>query len=382
MWANCGHLNVGIASVVVSPVTIFNVFGIILSSPTRIYIIMDRLHRLQAEASANPVLTSEIAADAWRVPPSTRGSETSTALAAGAVIGSAILMIATRGKGAALLAKAGESSSGAATKAAQQAVRAESQTNVVASISHEVRPSVSQASEPAPFKPLYPVSHADDEILARVQKRSKLQETSGEVAKHPLTGEPLTLNERFYANYIDEMPRKSVAEYLESGHLVPAIYKMNFNEFAREFGNGIRRQNLLANFEEALQGLRQGNVKTVHVGGSFVSKKPRPNDIDFMWDRLGERADFQFLSKHRYGALVTHDSHILKDEGLQMMIKPPENGTYKGIQYFFAHHAVPYQGMRRGAMRTLHVNHPNGLVELDLTTLPARTGISTREIAV
>ncbi|MBS1998993.1 MAG: hypothetical protein JSS86_21855, partial [Cyanobacteria bacterium SZAS LIN-2] len=59
-----------------------------------------------------------------------------------------------------------------------------------------------------------------------------------------------------------------------------------------------------------------------------------------------------------------------KNKGLQMMITPPENGTYKGMQNFFAHERMSWPMRRRGVWSTGGMNIPKGLVELDLKTLP------------
>lgn len=374
---------------------------------------MDRFTSNDSTANAveSDSMFSQIAADTWRVPAVVKDSEKSAALALGALVGSASLVIATRGKASKALAQIGESSSTVVTMGTRQLLPAEVRSaGYATSISHDVRQSVKIGSasdagaigsrssaagevkvaapigktppiQAAEFKLPYPVSNADEAILKRAGEKGRLQEATGEMVRHPETGQPLSSAERFYANYVDEMPRMHKPEYLESGHLVPAIYEMNFAQFAREFGNGTRRQNLLANFEDALQGLRQGNVKTVHVGGSFVTRKHQPHDIDFMWDKLAGKVDFEFLSKHRYGSLLHHDSQLLKQNGLQMMITPPADGTYKGVLHFFAHHSVPYQAMKRGAMRTLHRSHPNGIVELDLTTLPLRATRNSLDIA-
>src|SRR5208283_3994407 len=97
----------------------------------------------------------------------------------------------------------------------------------------------------------------DEAITEQARATRKALEANGEVLKHPVTGAPLTGNEQMYATY-----------------------------------------------EEALQCLNKAGVKEVHVGGSFVTKKPAPHDIDFMWNAYEKPYDRLALQNHDFGALL------------------------------------------------------------------------------
>ncbi len=193
---------------------------------------------------------------------------------------------------------------------------------------------------------------------------------SATVLKNPVTGAELNGNEHLYATYMDALPRKTMPEFAEYGNLAPGVYRLSFADFKRQFGYNTRRQELLSKFEPVLQNLSQAGVKEVHVGGSFVTKKSMPKDIDFLWNKHESVFDRQFLQSVDRGILLQHDSAWLKQEGLQMMVDPPPGGTYKGMQYFFAHGRAEWEGRIRGAWRLTGATIPKGLVELDLTTLP------------
>jgi hypothetical protein len=57
------------------------------------------------------------------------------------------------------------------------------------------------------------------------------------------------------------------------------------------FGTSIRRREQLAKLETALRLLRDAGCARVFVGGSFVTAKSEPNDIDVAWDVEGVDAD-------------------------------------------------------------------------------------------
>lgn len=212
----------------------------------------------------------------------------------------------------------------------------------------------------------------DSSVSEAAQKAREDLTRSGQTLRNPVTGEILDKNHTFYKLYMDNLPRRESLEFAESGHLKPGIYKMSVDEFANDFAGSRRRESLLANFEEVLKELRTSGVKQVHVGGSFVTRKPHPGDIDFTWNKHEFVHDNTALASYRRGVLLEHDSPELHQLGLQMLVDPPSGGTHDGILYFLAHGRVEWQARIRGAWRTTGTNIPKGLVEIDLTSMPKR----------
>ncbi|NJM75750.1 MAG: hypothetical protein HC852_08190 [Acaryochloridaceae cyanobacterium RU_4_10] len=64
------------------------------------------------------------------------------------------------------------------------------------------------------------------------------------------------------------------------GYLPPGIYESNEAEFNRRFGFTPHRQRLLSGLQFALAELKQSGCDRVYIGGSFVTNKECPNDID------------------------------------------------------------------------------------------------------
>lgn len=325
-------------------------------------------------------------------------------LLAGAVLGSAAIFIASKGRARGLLVNAPESSGLAAGvgRLFAQGGRQEGKgillnmQEFAGDLQNAGRQAAAEIKtampEPSALPPLTFTRSAEEEAkhaaadLAR-QKANALQELdqavrdearsverqlrdSGKLLKHPVTGAELNGNEHLYNTYVDALPRKTALQFGENGDLLPGIYRLNFADFKAQFAYNARRQELLNNFEPVLQTLSQSGVKEVHVGGSFVTAKSRPGDIDFLWNKHEGFYDRAFLANNDHGLLLEHNSPWLRQKGLQMMTDPPPGGTYKGMQYFFAHGRAEWEGKIRGAWRKTGTDIPKGLVELDLTSMP------------
>jgi hypothetical protein len=67
----------------------------------------------------------------------------------------------------------------------------------------------------------------------------------------------------------------------ESTGLLPTgVHPATWPLFVNRFGMSIRRREQLAKLETALRLLRDAGCARVFVGGSFVTAKSEPNDID------------------------------------------------------------------------------------------------------
>lgn len=67
---------------------------------------------------------------------------------------------------------------------------------------------------------------------------------------------------------------------LVKGLLPRGIHQASWGEFVARFGGSDQRLTLLEHMQEALGALKQAGVEKVRIGGSFVSRKLEPSDID------------------------------------------------------------------------------------------------------
>src|SRR5579875_1794955 len=75
--------------------------------------------------------------------------------------------------------------------------------------------------------------------------------------------------------------------YTEKGTLVPGNHQATWQEVQDEFGFTERRRNLLSGMLEAFYDLQDAGCQQVFLDGSFVTRKPEPDDFDAAWNRDG-----------------------------------------------------------------------------------------------
>jgi len=84
----------------------------------------------------------------------------------------------------------------------------------------------------------------------------------------------------------------------DEGFLPPGVHGATLEEVDERYGYGKRRKELLRSFETALNQMRNCGVEWVYLGGSFVTEKPRPGDIDGCFDltaKVDQKLMFPFL---------------------------------------------------------------------------------------
>lgn len=303
-----------------------------------------------------------------------------------AVLSSAALLIASKGRlkeglvevierSASGFAKQTAKSAGAEAAPAgrglfMQMAEAGTETKVVGSpsglneyvLKRQAENEAKQAAQEAGRQKLQSLSGLDEATRPAAQAKMAQFEKDGFPLKSSYTGLPLNRNEHHYAAYMDSLERKSTLEFHKEGTLLPGVYRMNMDQFKAAFADNPHRQALAANLEAVLRGLTQAGVKEVHIGGSFVTKKVRPNDIDFIFDRTAPGVNpFRLPAEASY-----NHSASLRRQGLQLFVDPPADGSYKGMQYYFSHGKVDYPIRRRGHWIGGGGKYPKGLVELSL----------------
>jgi len=72
--------------------------------------------------------------------------------------------------------------------------------------------------------------------------------------------------------------------YDPDGDLPEGIHALSVEAFRTRYACNPRRRALMARFEWALGVLRAAGVRRVYVGGSFVTSRESPGDVDACWD--------------------------------------------------------------------------------------------------
>ena len=75
-----------------------------------------------------------------------------------------------------------------------------------------------------------------------------------------------------------------IPEFDHNGNLPPGVHDASIEDIGRRFVWNRARRMLFAGLARALSNLALGGVRYVWIGGSFVTSKGEPNDVDGCWE--------------------------------------------------------------------------------------------------
>jgi len=91
-----------------------------------------------------------------------------------------------------------------------------------------------------------------------------------------------------------------IPEHLASGLLPAGIHQATAGELITRFDGrgtggavGARRAQLMDSLAEMLERVRPAGVESVLLGGSFITTKAAPGDIDALWERTAHTKRFE-----------------------------------------------------------------------------------------
>lgn len=137
-----------------------------------------------------------------------------------------------------------------------------------------------------------------------------------------------------------------IPSHTPDGYLPPGVYRATLAEIEVAFGKSSeRRRKLFAGLVKAVTNLFEAGAKRVYVGGSFVSNRASPNDVDGCWGPLDEmdlsKLDFAFLDskygrkemKRKYGVDFFIETNREADSGLPFreFFQMSKEGSNRGI---------------------------------------------------
>lgn len=75
-----------------------------------------------------------------------------------------------------------------------------------------------------------------------------------------------------------------IPDFMDDGLLPPGVHEATLEELREKLGFSRKRRTLIDGLERALELMSGCGVRRVYIDGSFVTDKPRPNDIDGCYD--------------------------------------------------------------------------------------------------
>lgn len=137
-----------------------------------------------------------------------------------------------------------------------------------------------------------------------------------------------------------------------NGRLAAGIHTATWAEFVARFGGTPRRVAILARVAPAIYHLAACGCPSILVGGSFVTQKPNPGDIDFVWAVRGVDMD----AVHPAFTAVAGANAVKAQFGADIFPSDwIEEASGEPFFVFFQHTST---------------DEPTGAVAVDLSTLP------------
>lgn len=89
---------------------------------------------------------------------------------------------------------------------------------------------------------------------------------------------------------------QGLPEFTDIGYLPPGLHIASWREFAERYGTNKGRQSRINTTLVMLNLLKQGGATTARIGGSFVTAKDAPTDIDIYWSgKINHKIDIMLL---------------------------------------------------------------------------------------
>jgi hypothetical protein len=138
------------------------------------------------------------------------------------------------------------------------------------------------------------------------------------------------------------------------GFLLVGIHEATWDEVVERFGSNRRRLLMLALLGEALAHFADAGCTVAYLGGSFVTTKEHPGDLDVVWDITGVDPS------------LVHPFFLIFDRAIVAAVHQRFAGHYFPSFLIEGASGMPYlQFFQQKDGR------PVGIVKIDLTTLPA-----------
>ena len=81
--------------------------------------------------------------------------------------------------------------------------------------------------------------------------------------------------------------KRELLPFDSKGILKRGIHTLTWEEFSKQFAYNPERQKLLRGLLRGIRLLQALGCRAVYIGGSFVTKKQIPSDVDVVWESTG-----------------------------------------------------------------------------------------------
>jgi len=148
--------------------------------------------------------------------------------------------------------------------------------------------------------------------------------------------------------------KRALRGFDRNGNLPGGVYLVSIVAFEKHFGWNTHRRKLLKGLRKAIKNMAKAGVKELWIGGSFVTSKESPNDIDGCW-------------------LAEGDIKVDKLDPVFLEFDPPRISMKRkyGVDFLIADARMADSDAYGGAVLTFFQKdrdgNPKGIVRIDLS---------------
>ncbi len=187
-------------------------------------------------------------------------------------------------------------------------------------------------------------------VGARLFEEVRSLQTKGNVSRVKATASELGANSLPYSPEIVDYKRRDltplskaisdgISGFTKEGFLVDGIHRVaNWHDLSSTFGFNSHRRTMLTRFNPIFQDMQRSGMDHLYIGGSFVTNKEKPNDIDAVVTGQTEfRQRFQALHNdataiaNRFGATIFSEQPNTQEESMIDYFRRSRVGTNRGI---------------------------------------------------
>jgi predicted nucleotidyltransferase len=122
--------------------------------------------------------------------------------------------------------------------------------------------------------------------MSKIQDSSVRHKRVSSISHRSITGNKAELQRpgRRPRGVITSSSGGRLLRFNNKGRLPHGIHRVTWQEFTRRFAFNPERQKLLRGLLRAIRLLRRVGCRTIYIGGSFVTPKQFPSDVDVVWE--------------------------------------------------------------------------------------------------
>lgn len=152
--------------------------------------------------------------------------------------------------------------------------------------------------------------------------------------------------------------KRELLPFNSKGILKRGIHTITWEEFTKQYGYNAQRQKLLRGLLRGIRILQRVGCHAIYIGGSFVTKKQNPSDVDVVW----ESSDMSFERVRRVAPIF-----------FEMTPGSPEQKSRFSCEFYPSEGKEGISGLSflEFFQRDWQEERRRGIIRIDITYIPS-----------